>query len=100
MLREQFPEVIQDFGREINLQIELTLKYAGYIQRQEKEVAKLETIEKILIPNDFDFSKVNGLSREAREKLQQIRPANLGQAARLSGISPADISVLMVALKR
>ncbi len=100
MLREQFPELVQDHGREINLQIELTLKYAGYIQRQEKEVAKLENVEKILISKDFDFSAVNGLGREAKEKLQKIRPANLGQAARLSGISPADITVLMVALKK
>lgn len=100
MLREQFPEVVKNHGSELNQQIELTLKYAGYIQRQEKEVAKLENVEKILIPKDFDYTKVNGLSREASERLKRIRPANLGQAARLSGISPADISVLMVALKR
>ncbi|MBI2742989.1 MAG: tRNA uridine-5-carboxymethylaminomethyl(34) synthesis enzyme MnmG [Chlamydiales bacterium] len=99
-LREQFPEHVQDLGREINQQIELTLKYAGYIQRQEKEVLKLENVEKLLIPHDFDYSKISGLGREAKDRLERIRPANLGQAARLSGISPADISVLMVALKR
>ena len=99
-LRELFPEAVQDHGEEINFQIELTLKYAGYIERQEKEVAKLETIEKIQIPKDFDYAKVKGLSREAQEKLQAIRPENLGQASRLVSVSPSDITVLMVALRR
>lgn len=99
-LQRDFPEVVPDHGKEINLQIELELKYRGYIQRQEKEIAKLETIEKILIPKGFDYFQVKGLSREAQEKLQRIQPANLGQAARLSGVSPSDISVIMVALKR
>jgi tRNA uridine 5-carboxymethylaminomethyl modification enzyme len=99
LLLEQFPEVVKDQGKEINLQIELMLKYAGYIERQEKEVAKLELIEKILIPKDFDFLQVKGLSREAREKMHKIKPVNLGQASRLSGVSPADITVMMVALR-
>lgn len=98
-LRELFPEVVFDFGKEINLQIELELKYAGYIQRQMREVAKMDAVENILLPLSFDYKQVGGLSNEARETLQRVRPANLGQAARLSGISPADISVLMVALK-
>jgi tRNA uridine 5-carboxymethylaminomethyl modification enzyme len=90
---------IPDYGSEINLQIELQLKYAGYISRQEREVAKLDLVENILIPDQFDFSTVKGLGTEAREKLQKFKPYNLGQASRLAGISPADISILMVFLK-
>jgi tRNA uridine 5-carboxymethylaminomethyl modification enzyme len=99
MLLEQFPEQVIDHGKETNLQIELKLKYAGYIQRQELEVARLANTENISIPKGFDFLSINGLSNEAREKLHRIAPLNLGQASRLSGISPADISVLMVALE-
>ncbi len=99
LLLEQFPDVVQNHGHEIHQQIELNLKYAGYIERQNKEVAKLDHLEKILTPKGFDFMAIKGLSREAREKLQKIAPANLGQAARLAGVSPADIAVLMVVLK-
>lgn len=95
-----FTGQIPDYGAEINLQIELQLKYAGYISRQEKEIAKFDHLENILISPNFDFYQVVGLGTEAREKLHRFKPSNLGQASRLSGISPADISVLMVALKR
>lgn len=96
---EEYPNQASDFGTEINTQIELNLKYAGYIQRQAVEAAKLETIEHFLIAEDFDFLSVKGLSNEAREKLHRIKPTNLGQASRISGVSPADISVLMVAIR-
>ncbi len=98
-LQEQFPDQIRNWGEEINRQIELHIKYAGYIQRQEQEAVKLAGIESILIPKEFDFLAVKGLSNEAREKLHRIRPLNLGQASRLSGVSAADITVLMVFLK-
>jgi tRNA uridine 5-carboxymethylaminomethyl modification enzyme len=96
---EEFPQHVSDCGQETNFQIELNLKYAGYIQRQANEAAKLETIEHFSIPNGFNFLKVTGLSNEAREKLDRMKPTNLGQASRISGVSPADINVLMVALK-
>lgn len=96
---DAFPDQVSDYSPEINVQIELNLKYAGYIERQSHEVAKLETIERFLIPKDFNFLEVTGLSSEAREKLHRFQPSNLGQASRISGVSPADISVLMVALK-
>lgn len=96
---QEFPDHVTDCGSEINFQIELNLKYAGYIQRQAGEAAKLEHIDEHLIPAGFDFLAVTGLSNEAREKLSQIQPINLGQASRISGVSPADISVLMVAIK-
>lgn len=96
----EYPESLADFGPEINLQIELGFKYAGYIGRQEAEVAKLEHIEVIKVPYGFDYSLVKGLRNEAKQKLSLSQPATLGQASRISGVSPADISVLMVALMR
>ena len=86
------PEVVQ--------QVEITLKYAGYIARQEAEVEKCRSFEQKQIPHDFDYRTVPSLRAEARQKLIQIRPQTLGQASRISGVSPADVSILMVWLKR
>jgi tRNA uridine 5-carboxymethylaminomethyl modification enzyme len=86
------PEVVQ--------QVEISLKYAGYIHRQEAEIAKFRNLEEKRIPDAFDYSAVPSLRSEARQKLLQIRPATVGQAARISGVSPADISILLVWLKR
>lgn len=94
-----FPEVIKDHGSETNMQIELELKFAGYIERQKTEVGRLAHTEGVIIPNHFDFKQVRGLRNEAIQKLSKMRPETLGQAQRLSGVSPADISILMVALK-
>jgi len=91
---------LPDHGGEINRQIELFLKYEGYIERQKKEIAKLNQIEDINVPKDFVFEEVSGLRNEAKEVLSKIKPINLGQASRLSGVNPADISILMVALKK
>jgi tRNA uridine 5-carboxymethylaminomethyl modification enzyme len=98
-LIEQFPDIALDRGLEVNTQVELQLKYAGYIQRQSLEAAKLEKVEQIAIPKEFNFLKVTGLSNEAKEKLQHVHPLSLGQASRISGVSAADISVLLVSLK-
>ena len=81
-------------------QVEIAIKYAGYIERQEFEVEKFKTLEHKGIPDVFDYSTVPSLRLEARQKLAKIRPATIGQAARISGVSPADISILMVCLKR
>jgi tRNA uridine 5-carboxymethylaminomethyl modification enzyme len=81
-------------------QVEIAIKYEGYITRQENEVAKFKTLEDKRIPATFDYSTVPSLRMEARQKLAQIRPGTVGQAARISGVSPADISILMVWLKR
>jgi tRNA uridine 5-carboxymethylaminomethyl modification enzyme len=99
-LLRDYPESMRNHGPDINLQIELNLKYAGYIDRQTSEVAKLAHIENIRIPEKFDFNQVHGLRLEARQKLSRLRPDNLGQASRVSGVSPADISVLMIAIMR
>lgn len=98
-LLTDYPSVVQDHGKEINFQVELHIKYAGYIERQYQEVAKLDGIERMEIPSSLDFLQIAGLSREAREKLDKIKPRNVGQASRLGGITPADIQVLMVALR-
>lgn len=97
-LLRDFPEAVLDYGKEINTQIELNLKFAGYIQREKTEVERLSHSENIKVPRGFDFSTIHGLRNEARQKLIQVNPENLGQAARISGVSPADISVLMIAL--
>src|SRR5882724_4501516 len=85
---------------EVVQQVEIAVKYAGYIERQEIEVQKFKNLEDKNIPNEFDFTTVPSLRLEARQKLSKIRPATIGQAARISGVSPADISILMVCLKR
>jgi tRNA uridine 5-carboxymethylaminomethyl modification enzyme len=99
-LREAYPEDVIDYGSDLNFQIELNLKYAGYIERQMSDVAKFAHIEKIKIPKGFNFQTVVGLRNEAKQKLSRFNPQTLGQASRISGVSPADIQVLMVALQR
>ncbi len=79
-------------------QVEIETKYEGYIVRQLEEINKFEKFDSMQIPEDFDFRKVNSLSTEAREKLMKVKPSSVGQASRISGVSPADISVLMVYL--
>ena len=86
------PEVIE--------QVEITLKYDGYIQRQEAEVERFRTMEDKQIPAWLDYQSLRNLRPEARQKLSTIRPATLGQASRISGVSPADMSVVMIAMKR
>jgi tRNA uridine 5-carboxymethylaminomethyl modification enzyme len=80
-------------------QAELEIKYEGYIQRQISLIQRLKSMESTLIPNKFNYLKITSLSSEAREKLHKIRPRSLGQASRISGVSPSDISVLMVLLR-
>ncbi len=80
-------------------QVEVEIKYEGYIERQRQEIEKFRHLESIRIPDDFDYGRVHGLSNELRDKLRQVRPSALGQAARMEGMTPAAISVLMVALK-
>ena len=87
-------------SEEVIQQVEIAIKYAGYIERQEVEVEKFKNLEDKQIPDSFEFSSVPSLRLEARQKLSKIRPTTIGQAARISGVSPADISILMVWLKR
>ncbi|MCI1954797.1 MAG: tRNA uridine-5-carboxymethylaminomethyl(34) synthesis enzyme MnmG [Oscillospiraceae bacterium] len=76
--------------------VEIELKYEGYIKRQKAQIAEMRRLENRRLPADLDYAKMTGLRREAQEKLQRIRPASVGQASRISGVSPADISVLLI----
>lgn len=89
-----------DIDRESIEQAEIQLKYDGYIQKEQENADKLSRLEDIKLRDDFDYRALNSLSAEAKEKLSKVRPATLGQASRISGISPSDISVLMVYLGR
>ena len=81
-------------------EVEIQLKYAGYLERQQRQVAEFKKEEARLLPPDIDYASIVGLRLEAREKLAQIRPMSLGQAGRISGVSPADIAVLMIWLEQ
>ena len=94
------PSRNNSLSNELTQQIEITVKYAGYISRQELEVAKFKNLEDKQIPVSFDYLRVQSLRTEARQKLIKIRPATVGQASRISGVSPSDISLLLVWLKR
>jgi len=97
---KKLPHQNLDLSDEVLQQVEIAVKYAGYIDRQEVEVEKFKNLEDKIIPAAFDFATVPSLRLEARQKFDQIRPTTIGQAARISGVSPADISILMVWLKR
>ena len=85
---------------EIKIEVEALVKYEGYIKRQEKQILKMAKSEHIRIPYGFEYSKLKSISNEGREKLKNIRPETLGQAMRISGVTPADISVLSVVLNK
>ncbi len=89
-----------DLPYEIFEQVEIEIKYEGYIKRQQAQIDEMRRLEKKLIPADMDYHAISGLRLEAVEKLAKIRPASIGQASRISGVSPADISVLLIHLAR
>jgi len=93
-------DLTEELGAEVTRQLEIQLKYQGYINRQLAEVEKFKSLEKRKIPADFDYHSVSGLTNELIQTLDNIRPASLGQASRLPGITPAAISVLMIYLKK
>ncbi|HKJ47477.1 MAG TPA: hypothetical protein VJ973_00220, partial [Christiangramia sp.] len=81
-------------------QTEIQVKYSGYIEKEKNNTDKLNRLENIRIPNNFDYSKIKSMSYEAREKLKKVQPATVSQASRISGVSPNDISVLLVYMGR
>ena len=89
-----------DFSNNIKEEVEIEIKYEGYIKKTEKEIAKMLKLEEKQIPADIDYQKVKNLASEARQKLELIRPVSIGQAARISGVNPADISILAIYLKK
>ena len=88
---EELPPAVKE-------QVEIQIKYDGYIQRQQRQIHQFKKLENLRIPDTFNYVNVHGLKTEAREKLEKIRPASIGQASRLPGVSPADVSILMVML--
>jgi tRNA uridine 5-carboxymethylaminomethyl modification enzyme len=97
---------LQSFFREEGIdktileQVEIHLKYSGYIDKERSNADKLNKLENVIIPQTFNYSKVNSLSHEAKEKLSKIQPTTISQASRISGVSPSDISVLLVYMGR
>ena len=89
-----------NIGKDAITQTEIEIKYTGYISKEKVAAAKLIKLEKISIPEDFDYSKLNSISTEAREKFNEIQPKTIGQASRISGVSPADINILLIYIGR
>ena len=89
--RPELPKAVTD-------EVEIQVKYAGYLARQEKQVEQFRQEESRLLPDDLDYAAIPGLRLEAREKLQRVRPVSIGQAGRISGVSPADVAVLLIYL--
>ena len=95
-LDERRPELSPEVREQVNIEI----KYEGYIKRQYQQVEQYKKLEGKLLPEDFDYTQVKSLRREAVQKLNKVQPATIGQASRISGVSPADISVLLVHFAR
>ena len=93
-------EKVEQYNDEQKEQAEINIKYKGYIEKERDNVAKLQRLETIRIPEDFDYSKISSLSAEAKQKLNKIQPKTIAQAGRISGVSPADINVLLIYLGR
>ena len=95
---EHFIEI--PYSNEVKEQIEINIKYEGYIKKALKEAEKMLSLEEKKIPPNIDYSIIPNLASEARQKLAEINPTTIGQASRISGVNPADISILMVYLRR
>ena len=89
-----------DLSEDVIQQVEILIKYAGYLEQQDIEVNRLTKLEDKNIPNNFDYLKIHTLRIEARQKLSAIQPQTIGQASRISGVTPADISILLIALRQ
>ncbi|MFB0832244.1 tRNA uridine-5-carboxymethylaminomethyl(34) synthesis enzyme MnmG [Brevibacillus laterosporus] len=90
----------EELDVDVREQVEIQVKYDGYIRKSLAQVEKMKKVEEKLIPKRIDYTAISGMSKEAREKLQKIRPLNIGQASRISGVTPADISVLMIYMEQ
>ena len=97
---ETIKEITSVYDNEVREQAEINIKYKGYIEKEKENVAKLNRLETIRIPEDFDYTKISSLSTEAKQKMTKIQPKTIAQAGRISGVSPADINVLLVYLGR
>ena len=93
-------DAFDELGEQIALQLEVQARYAGYIERQQREIAKHAKQESLRLPDDLDYALVTGLSNEARQRLVATRPVTLGQASRLEGMTPSAVSLLLIHLKK
>jgi len=100
LMYNDLPSKNENLSDEVIQQVEISLKYAGYLDRQETEVQRFRGMEEKRIPAWVDYNSIPSLRTEARQKLNTIRPETLGQASRISGVSPADISLVMIWIKR
>jgi len=96
----EIDETLNGIPKEVIEEVEIEVKYEGYIKRQLEQIERFKRLEQVRIPPDFDFQKIVGLSKEVMEKLIKIRPLSIGQASRISGVTPAAISILMINLKK
>ena len=99
-LRKLIEEISADRREEIVEAAEILIKYQGYIQREQQNADKLRRLEEVRLPDNLDYSTINSLSTEARQKLEKHRPTNIGSASRIPGVSPADINILLLLLNR
>jgi tRNA uridine 5-carboxymethylaminomethyl modification enzyme len=99
-LTEEINTLLETYDQDVQDQVEIQIKYATYIEREQQNSEKMSNLENLYIKKDFEYSSIPSLSSEAKEKLLKIKPETLGQASRISGVSPSDISVLMVYLGR
>lgn len=97
---KEIDEEMPDLDRETAEQVEIQIKYEGYIKRQLLQAEQFKKLENKKIPSGIEYANIKGISLEARQKLGEVKPANLGQASRISGVSPADVSVLMVYIEQ
>ena len=97
-LDSSLKEYFQKFDTEVREQVEILTKYESYLEKERQHAERVESLEDYRIPVNFDYGTVKALSTEAREKLGKIRPQTIGQASRISGVSPADVSVIMIYL--
>ena len=88
-----------ELDRQVREEVEIMVKYEGYIEMQKRQVEGFKKLEKKLLPEDIDYNEIKGIRLEARQKLNKYKPYSLGQASRISGVSPADISVLLIYLE-
>jgi tRNA uridine 5-carboxymethylaminomethyl modification enzyme len=99
-LQKLHPSFSNGLPEDVVEQVEIQIKYEGYIENELERIEKFKRLEKKKIPEDFDYTNLVGLSNESKQKLAEIRPYSVGQAARISGIRPTDISILLVYLER
>ena len=89
-----------DYEDDVKEQVQINIKYEGYIKKAEKEANKMIDLDDKKIPEDIDYEKIHNLASEAKQKLKEVRPTSIGQALRISGVNPADVSILMIYLKK